>query len=75
MQIFSMDIEIARSSLAMMASYSPSLLEVEKLRHMTCSMTSSVDTLSCNPRSAPVCHESQSTFKVHQLEPSGSISC
>ena len=38
MQIFSEDIEISKSSPAMMAS----LLEAEKIRHMACYMTSSV---------------------------------
>ena len=75
MQFFSKDTEIARSSLAMMASYSALLLEAKKFRRMTCSMTSPVGALSCNPRLAPVCREAPSTFRVHQLEPYGSISC
>ena len=75
MQIFSKDTEIARSSLAMMASYSASLLEANKFRRMTCFMTSPVGALSCNPRLAPVFREAPSTFRVHQPESSGSISC
>ena len=70
MQIFSEDTKIARSSPAMMAS----LLEAEKLRRMACSMTSPGSALSCNPRPALVCREVPSTFRVHQSEPSGSIS-
>ena len=55
MKIFSEDMEIARSSPAMMASYLDSLLEADKLKRMASSMTSPVGTLSCNPRPAPVC--------------------
>ena len=40
MMIFSEDIEIARLSPAMIASYSASLLEVEKFRRISYSMTS-----------------------------------
>ena len=58
-----------------MASYSASLLEAEKLRRMACSMTFPIGTLSYNPRPAPICREAPSTIRVHQLEPSGSISC
>ena len=75
MMIFSKDTEIARLSPIMMASYSASLLEAEKLRRIACSMTSSVGALSCSPRPAPVCHEAPSTFRVHQPELSSSISC
>ena len=75
MQIFSEDIEIARLSPAMMASYSTLLLEAEKLRRMDYSMNSPVGALSCNPRLAPVSRETPSTFRVHQPRSSGSISC
>ena len=64
MQIVSEDTEIARSSLAMMASYSALLFKAGKLKRMVCSMTSPVGALSCNPRPAPVCHEAPSTFSV-----------
>ena len=74
MMIFSVDTEIARSSSAMIASYSASLLEAGKFKHMACSMTSHVGALSCSPRPALVCHEAPSTFRVHHLELSGSIS-
>ena len=75
MMIFSKDTKIARSSPAMIASYSASLLEVEKFRLMSCSMTSLIGALSCNPTSDLVCREAPSTFRVHQPELSGSISC
>ena len=65
MQIFSEDTEIARSSPAMVASYLALLLEAEKLKLSACSMTSAVGALSCNPKSALVCHEVPSTLKVH----------
>ena len=48
----------------MMLSYSISLLKVKKLRLIACSMTSPVGALSCNPRSAPVCRETPSTFRI-----------
>ena len=75
MMIFSEDTEIARSSPAMIASYSVSLLEAGKFRRMAYSMTSPVGALSCSPRPAPVCREAPSTFRVHQPELFGSISC
>ena len=75
MQIFYEDTEIARSSLAMMASYSASLLEAEKLKHMAYSMISPIGALSCNPRPAPVCHEASSTFRIHQPKSFGSTTC
>ena len=74
MIFFSEDTENARSSPAMIASYSDLLLEAKKFRRMACSMTSSVGTLSCSPRPAPVCREAPSTFKVHQMKLSSSIS-
>ena len=58
----------------MIASYSASLLEAEKFKCMACSMTSPVGALSCSPKPALICHEPASTFRVHQLELSGSIS-
>ena len=75
MMIFSEDMEVARLSLAIIVSYSASLLETEKFKRMACSMTSPVGALSCSPRLDPVYHEAPSTFRVHHLEPSGSISC
>ena len=75
MMIFYEDTEIARSSPAMIASYSASLLEAKKSRRMACSMTSPVGALSCNPKQVPVCCEALSTFRVHQPELYGSISC
>ena len=75
MMIFSKDTDIARSSPAMIASYSASLLEVEKFRLMACSITSLIGALSWSPTLDPVCHEVPSTFRVHQPKLSGSISC
>ena len=75
MMIFSENTEIAKSSLAMIASYSASLLEAGKFSCMAYSMTSPVGALSCSPRPAPICHEAPSTFKVHQPKLSSSISC
>ena len=66
---------MARSSPAMIASYSASLLEAGKFKRMACSMTSPIGALSCSPRLAPVCCEVPSTFRVYQPELSGSISC
>ena len=74
MMIFSEDTEIARSSPAMIASYSASLLEVGKFRRMTCFMTSPVGALSCSPKPTLVCRD-LSTFRVHQSELSNSFSC
>ena len=73
MIIFFEDTKIARSILAMMSSYSASLFETKKSKHMACFIISPIGALSCSPRPAPVCHEAPSTFRVHQLDPSGSI--
>ena len=75
MIIFLKDTEIARSIPAMIASYSTSLLEEGKSKRMACSIISPVGALSSNPRPAPVFHEAPSTFRAHQLELYGSISC
>ena len=75
MMIFSEDTNISRSSPAMIASYSASLLEVGKLKNMACSMTSPVGALSCSLRPSPVCREAPSTFRVHHPELSSPISC
>ena len=75
MIIFFEDTEIARSIPTMIASYSASLLEVGKSKRMACSIISLVRALSCSPSPALVCREASSTFRVHQLELSGSISC
>ena len=74
MMIFSEDTEIARSSPAMIASYSTSLFEAGKFKRMAYYITSPIGALSCSPRSAPVCLEAPSTFRVHQPDPSDSIS-
>ena len=74
MIIFSEDTEIARSISAMMDSYSASLLEVGKFKHMACYIISLVGALSCSHRPTPVCRKAPSTFRVHQSNPSGSIS-
>ena len=74
MIIFSEDTEIARSILAMMPSYSASILESEKSKRMACFIISPVGALNCSPRPAPIFHEVPSTFRVHQLDLSGSIS-
>ena len=75
MIIFFKDTEIVRSIPTMMASYSASLLEAGKSKRMAYSIISPIRALSCSPRSAPVCREAPSTFRVHQLDPSSSISC
>ena len=66
MIIFSEDTEIARSIPTMIASYSASLLEARKSKHMACSIISPVGALSCSLRPSPVCCETPSTFRVHQ---------
>ena len=75
MMIFSEDTETARSNLTMIASYSASLLEDGKFKRISCSMTYLVGALSCNPKLDLVCYEAPSTFRVHQSELFGSISC
>ena len=75
MMIFLEDMEITRSSPDMIASYSASLLKEKKFICMACSLASPVEDLSCSPRMTPVCREASSTFRVHQLELSGFISC
>ena len=75
MMIFFEDTETARSSPAMITSYSASLLEARKFKCMACSMTSPVGALSCSRRPASVYREALSTFRVHQPVLSGSISC
>ena len=55
MMIFSEDMEIARSSPAIIASYSTSLLEARKSKRTAYSITSPVRALSCSPSPAPVC--------------------
>ena len=74
MMIFSEDTEIARSILAMIASYPASLLEAGKSKHMACYIISSVGALSCNPNLDPVCCKAPSTFRVHHPKLSGFIS-
>ena len=75
MMIFSEDMEIARSSLAMITSYSASLLGEVKFKCMAYSMISQVGALSYKPKPAPVYREAPSTFRVHQPKLFGSISC
>ena len=75
MMSFSEDTEIARSTPTMIVSYSASLLEARKSKFMAYYIISPIKPLSCSPSPAPFCHEAPSTFRVHQLEPSGSISC
>ena len=75
MMIFSEDTEIERSIPATIASYSASLLEAMKSRHMACSIISLVKALSCNPSPTLVCHEVPSTFRVYQSELFDFISC
>ena len=74
MIIFSQDTEIARSISVMMASYPASLLEAEKSKRMALPIISLVGALSCSPRLTPVYRKAPSTFRVHQPDPSGSIS-
>ena len=59
----------------MITSYSASLLEAGKFKHMAYSMTSLIGALKGNPRLAPVCREEPYTFRFHQLKLSGSIYC
>ena len=54
-----------RSIPAMIASYSASLLEAGKSKHMVCSIISSVEALSYSPSPAPVYRKAPSTFRVH----------
>ena len=68
MMIFSKDMEIERSSPAIIASYSASLLEAEKFKHMACYIISPIKASSCSPSPTPVCRKVPSTFSVHQLE-------
>ena len=75
MIIFSEDTEIARSIPTMIASYLTLLLEAGKSKRMACSIISLIGALSCNPKPAIVCRKATSTFRVHQPEPSDSISC
>ena len=56
----------------MMASYSASLLEAEKLRRMARFMTSPVGALSCNPKPALVCREAPST-RSREAPPVGAV--
>ena len=74
MMIFSEDTEIARSILAMIASYSTSLLEAGKYKCMAYTIISPVEALSYSPISAPICREASSTFKVHLPEQSSFVS-
>ena len=55
----------ASSSLAIMASYSDSLLEALKPKRAACSILSPVGEVNCNPMSAPDCLEAPSTQRVH----------
>ena len=64
-----------RLSLDMIASDSDFLLEVGKSKRKACSIISPIGDFSCSPRPTLICHEAPSTFRVHQLEQSGSISC
>ena len=73
MMIFSEDTEIA--ILAMIASYSASLLEAEKSKRMAYSIISPVGALICSLNPASVYREAPSTFRVHQLELSDFVSC
>ena len=75
MIIFFEDTEIARSILAMIASYSTSLLEARKSKRMVGSITSPIEALSYSPSPTSICLKEPSTFRIHQPELSGSISC
>ena len=66
MMILSKDKEIARLSLAIISSYSASLLEARKSKRMACYIISLVGASSCSPSPTPVCREVPSTFKIHQ---------
>ena len=74
MMIFSEDMEIARFILAMIASYSASLLEAGKYKHMAYSIISPVGALSCSPSPNPICREAPSIFRVHQPKLSSFVS-
>ena len=56
----------ARSSPAIMASYSDSLLEVLKPRQTACSILSPVGEVNCRPIPAPDCLEALSTQRIYQ---------
>ena len=63
-----------RLILAMIASYSASLLEARKSKRIACSIIYPIKALSCSLRPALVCCEAPSTFIVHQSELFGSNS-
>ena len=65
MMLFYEDSEIARSSSAIIASYSASLLEKGKSKCMACSIISLVGDSSCSPSPAPICLKAPSTLRVH----------
>ena len=75
MTIFSKDTEIVRLSPDMIALYSDFLLKVGKSKCTAYSIISPVEDFSCSPRSTLICHEVPSTFRVHQPEQFGYISC
>ena len=63
----------ASSSLAIMASYSDSLLEALKPKRTACSILSPVGEVNCRPIPAPDCLEAPSTQRVHQPLPPGQV--
>ena len=75
MMIFSEDTEIVWLSSAIIASYSTSLLEVGKSKHMACSIFSPFGASSCSLSPTPVYCEAPSIFKVHQPKLYDFVSC
>ena len=64
----------ASSSLAIMASYSDSLLVALKPNCTACSILSSVGEVNSRPMPAPICLEAPSTLSAHQPVSSGQVS-
>ena len=62
------------SRLAIMASYSDSLLEALKPKQTVCSIISPVGEVNCRPMPAPDCLEAPLTQMVHQPFSSGQVS-
>ena len=60
------DTEIVRSILAMIASYSTSLLDEGKFNRIAYSILSPIGALSCKPTPTPIFREAPSTLRIHQ---------
>ena len=65
MMIFFEDTKIMRSTLARMALYSVSSLDVGKSNRIVCSILSPVGAISCKTTPALICREAPSTLRIH----------